>query len=103
MGFFPAGYAPLQRKLSSRNGPRERAPAKSTLFLDITGINGISSETQGYSGDKKSWDIHREGAREREREGGETRRRAELFLYDIDVPWSYYPLASTPALLPPSS
>lgn len=96
MGFFPAGYAP-QRKLSSRNGPRERAPAKSTLFLDITGVNGISSKTQGYSGDKKSWDIHRE------RERGETRRRAELFLYDIDVRSSCYPLASTPALLPPSS
>lgn len=95
MGFFPAGYAPLQRKLSSRNGPRERAPAKSTLFLDITGINGISSETQGYSGDKKSWDIHREGARERERE----ERHGAALNYSFTI--STFLRATTPSLLPP--
>lgn len=89
MGFFPAGYAP-QRKLSSRNGPRERAPAKSTLFLDITGVNGISSKTQGYLGDKKSWDIHRE--REREEKHG----AALNYSFTIS-----FVRAATPSLLPP--
>lgn len=57
----------------------------------------LARRHKDIQGRKKCWDMHRE----REKERGETRRRAELFLYDIDVRWSYYPLASTPALLPP--
>lgn len=92
MGFFPAGYAP-QRKSCPRGTGRESVlRAKSTLFLDITGINGISSETQGYSGEKEML-----GYAQREREREEKHGAALNYSFTI----STFVGATTPSLLPP--